>query len=656
MNLASQGIVLAAFLWAGETYGWAEKSEAKGDPAGSALVRILELAHFSGKTLAQTEMDALSCFADLVDPLRLFVTDDDLRRASVKIAGSGGLMADIAKGDYRAAKSIVGAARVNGGKFTEGSWGSGGREGGKVPLIWESLPRALGKEDLATRWRLFLLRAQLRGEASDEQDILERGRGPSRIGEEEVRDLFLDAVAGAFDPNSEYQRPYHKAAFARAMSLESTTTGIVVERDDSGRALVKEALEGGPAAGSEIVAVEGPDGKQIEARTISDAKIEEMVGGEDGGVVKMQIEKQDGESQTIEVEAEKDPKNNDQRSRAELVHLGALRIGLLSVPSLYGWGREDSGGDMRRLAERLSQKGAHAIVLDLRGNAGGSVDEAREMAGVFIGRKPVALGEDRYGNIKVFLAEGESSFDGPVVCLVDAETGSAAEILAGAIQYYQRGVVVGGGQTRGKGTAQMLLDFGEHGFRGRVPDEHLGALRVSTMILYTPGGRGIQGMGIQPDITVPNGLEAARIVGRMRRTNEIFRGKVELDNIDKTGQPVRRCFEEVTKMSLFRTAKDPFFSSAEEAARQAGEVFEENSLSESSPEKYEFIRALHRSIEAGKNKTREFTAERVAGPGRGTPGRLLLDPYEGEGVRIAGDLVNLTGALPVPSGGVGSPP
>lgn len=652
MRAAGWVAILSTALPSAPACGQGDEGGEDVDAAGSAVVRILELSHFSGETLEDVEQKVWVNFADQVDPARIFISEEDISEAREAVGTEGGLRHDIEGGGYSAAKALVDRAVGAGNRFGGGRWGREAPGDAKVPLVWETLPRAKTDGELEDRWRLFLRMKQVRGEAETPGDIAGLGQAAGRLGEAEVRDLFLDAVAAAFDRNSEYQRPYRKDTFAKEMSLESTTTGVEVVREDSGRVVVKESKEGGPETGGAVVGVGVKGGPVFKVEDLSDARLAEMVGGGSGAAAVIELDGGGGEVRTVEVGVEDNPANAASRASAELVHLAGRSVGLLSVPALYGWGREDSGGDFRRLVGRLRDAGAEAIVLDLRGNSGGSVDEAREMAGVFVGDGDVALGLDRNGDVRSFDGVGEVGFHGPVVCMVDAETGSAAEILAGALQHHGRGVVLGGGPTRGKGTAQAVLDLGQHGYLGVVPDAHLGAVRVSTMLLYTPGGKAIQGRGIWPDIVVPCGMLAARAVSEMKGVSEVALGDASLDGL-RGGQMNLEQSESLAAASALsrnRVEKNPFFLKTRELLSKVTAALEGNYAGR---EAGEDIRSLYRAMVEGRTPSREFVSEDVTGPGRGDPGGLLLDPYASEAVSIAIDLA-AAGALPPGAKGVES--
>jgi len=171
-------------------------------------------------------------------------------------------------------------------------------------------------------------------------------------------------------------------------------------------------------------------------------------------------------------------------------------IGYINLPSFYqdSARNKSSAGDMRLHIERLIKKNVKGIILDLRGNPGGLLNEAIEIAGLFIDRGPIVQIKDGRNPPHVIHDNDNGIFyDGPVVILIDKFSASASEILAGAIKDYKRGVIIGPGNTFGKGTVQSY---------NVLPFEK-GAIKVTTHIFYQPAGTSNQLNGIKPDIRIP---------------------------------------------------------------------------------------------------------------------------------------------------------
>jgi carboxyl-terminal processing protease len=175
----------------------------------------------------------------------------------------------------------------------------------------------------------------------------------------------------------------------------------------------------------------------------------------------------------------------------------AHKIGYIKLPSFYK--DDDSGksssGDVKRLIQQLKKDAVNVIVVDLRGNPGGRLDEAVDIAGLFIEEGPVVQVMSKNNPPRIYYDnDPDIYYSGPLVLLIDRFSASASEILAGALKDYRRALVVGSSNTFGKGTVQSYNEL--HG--------KLGAIKITTHIFYQPGGTSNQLTGIAPDVIVPD--------------------------------------------------------------------------------------------------------------------------------------------------------
>jgi carboxyl-terminal processing protease len=185
----------------------------------------------------------------------------------------------------------------------------------------------------------------------------------------------------------------------------------------------------------------------------------------------------------------------------------ALKVGVITLPSFYMdfEGRQNresnftsSSADMARELKKMRSKGVEAIIVDLRSNGGGSLDEAINVAGLFTGQGPQV--QIRGSDGKTFVSQykrGAAAWSGPLVVLINRQSASASEIFAGAIQDYKRGLIIGGHHTFGKGTVQNLENL----------DERLGAIKVTISKFYRPGGASTQLRGVESDIVLPDMMD-----------------------------------------------------------------------------------------------------------------------------------------------------
>jgi carboxyl-terminal processing protease len=210
----------------------------------------------------------------------------------------------------------------------------------------------------------------------------------------------------------------------------------------------------------------------------------------------------------------------DSEARGEVIEEGRkadgspFRIGVINLPSFYmdmAGARQgqaeykSSTRDCKRLLDEFKQKGVDCVVLDLRNNGGGSLPESISLTGLFIDTGPVVQIKDADKRVQQYDdVDPGTSWDGPLVVLTNKFSASASEIVAGAIQDYRRGLVIGDKATHGKGTVQSLLDLGRQLFQ-RLPNApSLGAIKITMQQFYRPGGLSTQLEGVKSDVELPS--------------------------------------------------------------------------------------------------------------------------------------------------------
>jgi carboxyl-terminal processing protease len=206
----------------------------------------------------------------------------------------------------------------------------------------------------------------------------------------------------------------------------------------------------------------------------------------------------------------------DEQASAELIEMktpkGAFRrLGVITLPSFYAdfdEGKVSCAKDVERLLKRLMEAKIDGLILDLRNNGGGSLEEVRRMTGFFIDRGPVVQVKNTLGQVQVKDSEnGKPIYSGPMVVMTDKTSASASEILAGALQDFNRAVMVGESSTFGKGTVQQPMDIGRmlpiFSARSRA-----GFLKVTIQKFYRPSGSSTQMDGVKSDVVVPSLMDA----------------------------------------------------------------------------------------------------------------------------------------------------
>jgi carboxyl-terminal processing protease len=398
-------------------------------------------------------------------------------------------------------------------------------------------PYAASLAELDEIWRLRIkngvLSLKLTGDDNEEikDKLSKRYRNQlSQVLKTNNRDIFqsyLSTVAKTVDPHTSYFSPVDSENFNMSLSLSLQGIGAQLTSEEEYTKVV-ELIKGGPAergeelkAGDKIIAIgQGVDG---ELKDVVGMRLDDVVAqirGEKGTVVRLNVIPADGvtEANATVVSITRDTvKLEDQSAKQEVVELSYngrdYKIGVIDLPTFYfdfeaaARGEENfksSTRDVNVLLDELKEQNVDAVVVDLRNNGGGSLSEANQLVGLFIETGPTV--QIRYSGIRNGFTRsfGDNdptvAYDGPLAVLVNRTSASASEIFAGAIQDYQRGLVLGG-QTFGKGTVQEI-----------IPMEY-GQVKLTRSKFYRISGASTQHRGVIPDITFPDFYDAFDDIG-----------------------------------------------------------------------------------------------------------------------------------------------
>lgn len=340
---------------------------------------------------------------------------------------------------------------------------------------------------------------------------------------EDVFQIFMTSMAESFDPHSGYMSPFNSENFDMRMRLSFQGIGAQLSTVDDYTNVVK-IIPGGPAdldkrlkANDKIVGVsQGDDSVFVDVVGMRLDDVVKKIRGKKGTVVRLQIlpaEAPSG-SPTEVVRLVRDEvilKEREAKSdTVEVDYNGHLtKIGVIKIPSFYADYKSRQRGvkdyrsttnDVRRLIRQLKIAGVEGLIIDLRRNTGGFLQEAISLTGLFIEQGPVVQVRRENGTVEVERDTDTSiEYDGPLVVLVDRISASASEIFAAAIQDYRRGFVLGS-QTFGKGTVQTLVRLNKY-----LPyyKDKLGQVRVTMAKFYRIAGGSTQHTGVIPDINFP---------------------------------------------------------------------------------------------------------------------------------------------------------
>ncbi|MEZ6114765.1 MAG: carboxy terminal-processing peptidase [Pirellulaceae bacterium] len=389
--------------------------------------------------------------------------------------------------------------------------------------------------EAAERWRkrikydLLVLKAD-KTEGQEAIDKLRRryenfAKRMKQTKSDDLLEMYLTAMTSSFDPHTTYMSPSTLENFRIQMRLNLEGIGAALSNID-GYTTISKVIPGGAAdkhgklkPEDRVVSVgQGEEGEMVDVVDMSLNDVVGMIRGKAGTVVRLGVIP-DGSTETkIYAITRERIELEDSAARADIIEEkdsdnASYKIGVIDLPSFYmdmEAARDNKSDyrsttrDVRAILDDFTEKGVDAVVLDLRRNGGGSLTEAINLTGLFIDQGPVVQVKDSDNNVQHYddLEEG-MAWKGPLVVLTSKFSASASEILAGAIQDYGRGIVVGDESTHGKGTVQSLLDLGSQVF-GLRSAPNLGALKITMQQFYRPNGDSTQKRGVLADVVLPS--------------------------------------------------------------------------------------------------------------------------------------------------------
>lgn len=362
-------------------------------------------------------------------------------------------------------------------------------------------------------------------------------RRVTQVNSEDVFELFVNAYVHTLDPHTVYFSPRDSEEFEIRMSLKYEGIGASLQAEDEYVSVVR-TLPGGSAHRTNalkpkdrITAVgEGKNGELTDVVGWRLDDVVDLIRGPKGSTVRLQLlpagAAPGSEEKLVELERS-EIKLEEQAAQAKVVEVPRgdqqVKMGVVEIPAFYldyrakMLGEDDyrsTTRDVRRLIKELEAKGVDGLVIDLRNNGGGSLQEAAELTGLFIDKGPVVQVRSTGGHTEIIEdPEAGVAWSGPLVVLVNRFSASASEIFAGAIQDYGRGLVVGS-RTFGKGTVQNLFDLN----RLVNTETALGQLKMTIGKFYRVTGSSTQHRGIEPDILLPSEIDNAEFGESAQKT------------------------------------------------------------------------------------------------------------------------------------------
>ncbi|HIA19843.1 MAG TPA: tail-specific protease [Planctomycetaceae bacterium] len=399
---------------------------------------------------------------------------------------------------------------------------------------------------------------------------------------DDLLEMFLTSVTSSFDPHTTYFSPPTLENFQIQMRLKLEGIGAQLQMSD-GFTRVTKIIPGGAAdkqgdlkPEDRIVSVgQGEEGDMVDVVDMKLQNVVKLIRGKSGTIVRLGVTPKGSNERKVYKITRAKIALTDSEARSEILETSKkadgspYRIGVIVLPSFYmdmegaRKGLPDfksTTRDVRRILDKLNEdeKGIDAIVLDLSQNGGGSLTEAINLTGLFINSGTVVQVRDPSERVQQYDdTDASMTWKGPLVVVTSKFSASASEILAGAIQDYNRGVIVGDKATHGKGTVQSLLDLGSQLF-GISNPPNLGALKLTMQQFYRPDGDSTQRRGVLADVVLP-AFSNHMDVGEEDLDYSLKFNQVKAAKHDDFQMTSKESIEKLRKLSSQRRAKSEDF-------------------------------------------------------------------------------------------------
>ena len=338
--------------------------------------------------------------------------------------------------------------------------------------------------------------------------------------EDFVKNQFLDALLNVQDPNSTYFNSTEKQNFEREISNIEYTYGIITKKSKTGSILIAHIIPGSPAHKNGIIAENDEilslksDENTLEINCISNESVMSYLNAPKNKSIELQVKQEDGSLKSITLSKSK---ISVERNTIEgYIINNDNKLGYIKIPSFYTDTETFSGNgvsnDVANELYKLNKENIEGLIIDLRSNGGGSMQEAINLSGLFIDRGPVGISKVKSENNYTFRDPNRGRlFNKPIVIIINAFSASASELFTNALKDYNIATVVGQ-KSFGKGTSQIILPV--------KPNENMGFVKLTSGIFFGIDGKTHQKKGITPDIPIPSFYQDFEI-GERYKTHSI---------------------------------------------------------------------------------------------------------------------------------------
>ena len=555
----------------------------------------------------------------------------------------------------------------------------------------EDIPYAKNEKELKDRWRTYLkynvltklYADQLAQEKAQEKsdtvftpkpfDTLEYNARKSvlkthrdyyarlkRLERKDRLSMYINSITAVYDPHTNYFPPADKENFDIQMSGQLEGIGAQLQEKD-GYIKITNIIPGGPSSlqgdlqANDLILKVKQEGE--EAVSILDWRIDDavkIIRGKKGTKVTLTVRKPDGAEQNITITRDVVILDETYAKSLILNDNDNVKTGYIYLPSFYADFRNPRGRfswiDVKEEVEKLKTAGVKGIILDLRNNGGGSLDDVVKMGGLFIDEGPIVQVKEKGRKAQVLADRyAGSEWDGALVIMINEFSASASEIMAAAMQDYGRAVIVGSSSSHGKGTVQRFLDLNQTIRNKNIPD--LGSIKLTIQKFYRINGDATQLKGVSSDILLPDNYMYIK-TGEKEQDYPMAWDQIESASYDSKSYQVKRSVFETSKA---RVQSNETFKLIEENARRwekqresrmyplsLAKYAEQEEQEKKEGEKFEILNKLeisgfkvtNISSDLEKIKTEESRVKR----NEDWIKSILKDPYVYEALQIIEDL------------------
>lgn len=351
-------------------------------------------------------------------------------------------------------------------------------------------------------------------------------RYKNKFTEEEKFNLYINTICASMDPHTDFFPPIEKRAFDESMSGRFYGIGAQLGEQE-GVIKIVSVITGSPAwktsaikAGDVILKVAQGSEEPVDISGYETTDVVKLIRGKKGTEVRLTLKKADGSIKVVPIIRDEIVQEETYARSAIVKNANGNKIGYIYLPEFYADFEKPDGPrcarDVAIEVQKLKAENVDGIIMDLRNNGGGSLQDVIQMVGLFIEDGPVVQVRDKNGQPTIYRDKDKSIlYDGPLVVMINENSASASEIFAAAIQDYKRGIVIGS-KSYGKGTVQRSFGVDKN-IGNFIPVTELGSIKMTIQKFYRINGGSTQLKGVSPDVQIPDQFEFSKIYDKEKK-------------------------------------------------------------------------------------------------------------------------------------------